>query len=462
MLLDKDSRYTLIAVSVTSFLTPFTGSAVNLAIPAIGKDLGADVVMLTWMATSFLLASAAFLLPIGRMADIKGRKRLFIIGVTIFGTASLLAGFCSSAHLLIAMRVLQGIGGAFVFSTGMAMLTSVTPPQMRGRVLGINAAVVYVGVSVGPALGGFITHNLSWRFIFYISFVLAVIAVFAATRVRKDIPSVKGQNFNAVGALLYTLGLVAAMYGLSIITSVAWGKWLFIAGILTLTLFVHHELSSDSPLIELRLLLKNRPFAFSNLAALINYMATTGISFLLSVYLQVVKGLNAQTAGLILLSQPVIMAVISPYSGRLSDRVEPQIVATWGMALTLVGLIMFQFLSSQTPLGYIMLTLVIMGFGFGLFAPPNNNAVMSSVAARDYGVASSTISTMRLVGQTLSMTLVTLIIAAVMGQVHVSPQHAALFLVSMKIALGGFAISCIGGIFASLARGSVRPELDNL
>lgn len=451
-------RYTLLAVGITSFLTPFTGSAINIAIPAMGKSLAADVVTMTWMATGFLLASAAFAVPVGRMADLRGRKPLFMIGVAIFGAASLAGGIATSAPVLIAMRMLQGLGGAFVFGTGMAMLAATYPPNLWGKVLGINAAVVYVGISAGPVLGGFITHYLGWRYIFYVSFGLAILALWAARRVQRDTAPAHGQTFDLPGSLLYVTGLLATMYGLSIIVSSAWGKWLLAAGLLLLALFVRHELGTASPLIQIKLLLRNRPFAFSNLAALINYMATTGVSFLFSIYLQVVKGLNPQVAGLVLLSQPIIVAAISPFSGRLSDRVEPQIVATAGMVLTVVGLVMFQFAGNRASLSLIVLILLIMGAGFGLFGPPNNNAVMSTVDAHQHGIASSIISTMRLVGQTLSMTVVTLIIAVVMGKIQVVSAHAGLFLVSMKTAFAIFTVLCLGGTFASLARGNLHTR----
>ncbi len=461
-MLTEEQRFTLVAVCITSFLTPFTGSAINIAIPAIGRDLGANVVALTWMSTSFMLASAALLLPAGRLADIRGRKPLFVAGIAVFGLTSLVGGLSKSSSLLLAMRVLQGIGGACIFGTGMALLTAVIPPQMRGRFLGINSAVVYVGVSAGPVLGGVITHYLGWRVIFYLITVLAAAALVAASRIRTDEAGEKDAEFDLAGAALYTASLVAIMYGLSIVATSTMGKWLLGLGIGLMVLFVHRELHSPSPLIELRVLIRNRPFAFSNLAAFINYMATSGITFLLSIYLQTVKGLTAQAAGTVMLAQPVVMALVSPYSGRLSDKVEPQIVATWGMALTMAGLLMYQFVNPGTSLVYVVITLIVMGLGFGLFAPPNNNAVMSSVPVHQYGIASSTLSTMRLVGQSFSMTLVALVIGAVMGKARLDVAQTGPFLLSMKIILGLFAFTCVGGIFASLARGSIHAEPNRL
>lgn len=452
----KDSRYTLVAVCITSFLTPFSGSAMNIAIPAIGKDLAADVVLLTWMTIGFLLTSAAVLLPVGRLADLRGRKPVFLIGLLVFGLSNFLAGLSISSHMLLAMRIVQGFGGAFIFATGMAMLTAAYPPHMRGRVLGINAAVVYIGLSLGPVLGGFITHNLGWRYVFFLPALLTVIAFLAAMKINQDIEPDPEQEFDIEGTLLYALGLVAFMYGMSSAGSVVWGKWLMVAGVLLLGGFVYHEVHAVSPLLELRLLSHNRAFAFSNLAALINYMGTSGVGFLLSIYLQVVKGFDAQISGFILLSQPVIMAVVSPLAGRLSDEYEPRLIATTGMTITTAGLVMMHFFGFQTSLLYIVFTLLFTGLGFGIFSSPNNNAIMGAVAPHQYGVASAILSTMRLVGQTLSMAIVAWIVGMIMGQVQVTVQEAEPFLQSMKVCLTIFAILCTGGIFASLVRGSVH------
>ncbi|MCR4399630.1 MAG: MFS transporter [Syntrophomonadaceae bacterium] len=455
---EASRRLTLLAVSITSFLTPFTGSAVNIAVPAIGADLGVDVVTLTWTATGFLLASAAFGLPLGRLADMTSKRLLFMTGTAIFALTSLAAAYVNTAALLIAMRVVQGLGGAFVFSTGMAMLMEAFPASERGKVLGVNAAVVYVGVAAGPSLGGVITHQLGWRYLFAVTGVLAVLSCLAALRIGPRPLPRAAAAFDVHGALLYVTGLSAAMYGMSTAASSRPGAWILLGGLALLALFVRQELREVSPLVELRLLLANRPFAFSNLAALVNYMSTSGVGYLLSVYLQSVRGLTAQGAGLVLLAQAGIMATVSPLSGRLSDRVEPRLVATTGMVLTGAGLVMLEFLTPSTPTVYLVTALLVIGLGYGLFAPPNNNAVMSSVPPRSYGVASSILSTMRLVGQTMSMTLTSLILAAMVGTTAVGALPAGVFMRGMKAAVGVFAACCVAGAFASMARGKVLQE----
>lgn len=450
-------KYALIIAATASFLTPFMGSAINLAIPSIGREFGANALLLGWVATSYILASAAFLVPFGRLADIVGRKKIFILGIAFFCITSLLCGLASSIEALITFRVLQGVGSAMIFGTSMAILTSVYPPQERGKVLGINVATVYVGLSLGPVLGGIMNHNLGWASIFYLTSILAAIALLlTVTKLKGEWAGAKGEKFDLTGAVLYAVGLVSFMYGLSSIDTSAWAKYLLVAGFVVMLMFIKFELGVKHPVLNLTLFSQNVTFAFSNLAALINYSATFAVGFLLSLHLQVVLGFNSQTAGLILLSQPVIMALLSPFAGALSDRVEPRIVASWGMTITTLGLLILCFINRNTPVWVIVLNLALLGLGFALFSSPNSNAVMGSVDKRFYGVASSTLGTMRLTGQAISMAIVTMLLAIYIGNVKLSPAYADLLVKSTKTAFTIFTIICFGGIFASLARGNVN------
>jgi MFS family permease len=213
-----------------------------------------------------------------------------------------------------------------------------------------------------------------------------------------------------------------------------------------------------NPLLDISLFRHNTVFAFSNMAALINYSATSAVTFLLSIYLQYIKGLNPQTAGFILISQPVVMAVFSPLAGRLSDRIEPRVVASLGMTFIAIGLALFAFFGGETSLLMVTINLVLLGFGFALFSSPNTNAVMSAVEKRWYGVAAATLATMRLTGQMLSMGIVMLIIAVTMGRVAITPEYYPEFLKGMKASFIIFSALCVVGIFASLARGKVRQD----
>lgn len=454
-------KYALIIAMAASFLTPFVGSAINLAVPSIGREFNAATFLLSWTVTGYLLSSSAFLLPFGRLADIIGRKKIFISGLVVFFLSSVLCGFSWSVEALIAFRVLQGIGSSMIFGTSMAILTSVFPIQERGKILGLNTAVVYVGLSLGPVLGGWMTHIMGWNSIFYFASIVSVFALFLTlTKMKGEWYGAKGEKFDINGSILYSTGLIFFMYGISSVSSSAWAVYFALAGITLIIYFVFYERKLEQPILDTTLFSKNITFVFSNFAALINYSATFAVGFLLSLHLQVVMGFNSQAAGQILLIQPVIMAVFSPFFGRLSDRVQPRIVSSWGMAVTALGLLIFCWINQEMSIWLIVFNLVLLGTGFALFSSPNTNAVMSSVERKYYGVASSTLGTMRLTGQAISMAVVTLIIAFFVGNVELSPAYSTLLVKSSRTAFVVFTILCVVGVFASLARGDLSSEVE--
>jgi len=451
-----NKRVVLLVATLASFLTPFMGSAVNIALPSIGKELLMDAVSLNWVATSYLLAAAMFLVPFGKIADIKGRKKIFSYGIMVYTLSSFLCAISISAITLICFRVLQGIGSAMIFGTGVAILTSAFPPGERGKVLGINVAAVYLGLSLGPFLGGLLTQHFGWRSIFLANVPIGlIIVILVFLKLKGEWAEAKGEKFDFIGCIVYSISLAVIMYGFSLMPAML-GLWLVLAGVLGLLLFVGWEIKAESPVLDINLFRKNTTFAFSNLAALINYSATFAVGFLLSLYLQYIKALSPQNAGLILTAQPIMMTIFSPFAGRLSDRVEPRVIASAGMALTFVSLALFAFLNEKTTLEFVVGSLILLGLGLALFSSPNTNAVMSSVERRLYGVASATLGTMRLTGQMLSMGITMLIFALSMGKVQITPEYYSMFLTSMKTAFIVFAVLCFGGIFASLARGKVR------
>ena len=455
-MISVNKKVVLLITTLSSFLAPFMGSSVFIGLPSIGKEFSMDVIMLSWISTAYLLAAAMFLVPFGKIADIYGRKKIFKYGIAIDIIASILLVFSFNEMELIALRVMQGIGAAMIFGTGMAILTSVYPPGERGKALGINVAGVYLGLSLGPVVGGFLTQHFGWRSIFasYLPLELIIIALILL-KMNGEWADAKGEKLDIVGSAIYGFSLAAMMYGFSILPKIQ-GTQLILASILGLVAFVKWETKARFPVLDMSLFLKNTVFTFSMLAALINYSATFAVVFFMSLYLQNVKGFDPQTAGLILVAQPVVMAAFSPVAGRLSDRIEPRVVASAGMGFTTAGLLLLSFLNEGTAVEYIVATFVILGFGFALFSSPNVNAVMSSVEKRFYGVASATLGTMRLTGQMLSMGIATLIVAVYLGNVQITPVYYTAFLKSMNAAFLVFAAFCFLGIFASLARGKVR------
>jgi EmrB/QacA subfamily drug resistance transporter len=449
-------RAALLVTSLDSFMTPMMASAVAVAMPSIAREFAMTAVTLGWVASAYLLAAAAFLLPFGRLADIHGRKRVFTIGNLLFGAASLLAGLAPSAGVFLFARVLQGMGGAMVFGTSIAILTSVFPPRRRGWVLGINVAATYSGLSLGPFIGGLLTQYLGWRAVFLINVPLGLLVLSALwLKMRQEWAYSRGEPFDWRGSLGYSLMLTAFMLGFTWLPG--WrGAAMLLAAIAAFPLFMRWETRSVHPIFHARLVRGNAVFAFSNLAALVNYSATFAIAFLLSLYLQYIKGFTPRGAGLVLIAQPLVMAFFSPLAGRLSDRHEPRIVASLGMALSAAGLLAFAFLGEGSSLTAIVANLMLVGLGFALFSSPNTNAVMSSVEKKFYGVASATLATMRMVGQMLSMGIATLVFSLVIGKVRIAPASYPLFLKSMRASFVIFCVLCSCGVFFSLARGRVR------
>lgn len=453
-----NKRIPLLVATIASFMTPFMASSVNIALPAIGREFSMTAVLLAWVATSYTLAAAMFLVPFGKLADIHGRKRIFLAGMVIFTATTILCGFAPSAAALIALRIAQGIGGSMIFGTSVAIVTSVIPVNERGRALGITTAAVYIGLSVGPVIGGFLTQHFGWRSVFFASAPLGLVNIpIIARKLEGEWTGARGERFDLRGAIAYCASLAALMYGFSRLAS-PWGAGLVIAGALGIAAFVVWERGARNPLLHVELFESNRVYAFSNLAALINYSASSAVTFLMSLYLQYIKALTPQAAGLVLVSQPAMMALFSPFAGRLSDRIESRIVASWGMAITTAALAVFVFLGPGTSWLVIVANLMLLGFGFALFSAPNTNAVMCSIAERYYGVASATLATMRATGQMLSMGIAMLIFAVNIGNAAITPERHGSFLTSVRSAFIIFAILSCAGIFSSLARGNARSN----
>jgi EmrB/QacA subfamily drug resistance transporter len=453
---NAQKRSVLIIATMTAFLITFMGASINVALPVIGQEFAMDAVLLGWVATIFLLTTAMFIVPFGRIGDIYGRKKIFTYGMSIYTIGSFLSAIAPSPLVLIALRAVHGIGSAMIFGTSMAMLMSVFTAGERGKALGIVVASTYFGLSVGPFLGGVLTHQFGWRSIFLIHAPMGLFVILLVLwKLKSEWAEARGERLDTVGSIIYCLMIAAIMYGFSQLPALV-GGWLILLGIVGIIAFVWWETKTEHSVFNMNHFRKNKVFTFSNLAALINYSATFAIMFLLSFYLQYLKGFSPQTAGLILIAQPVVMTIGSPFAGRLSDRIEPGVIASTGMAVLTIGLFLLIFLSEHTSLEFIVAVLILLGIGYALFSSPNTNAVMSSVERKFYGVASGTLGTMRSLGMMFSMGIVMLIFSVYMGRVQITPEYYPVFLKAMKAAFIVFASLCFFGIFASLVRGKVR------
>ncbi len=442
--------------SLSFFFIAFMSSGLNVALPSISQEFQADAILLSWIVTSQFLTVVVFSLPAGRIADIIGIKKVYVYGMILFTASSALAAFSNSIVMLILWRALGGIGGAMVFGNSQAMITAIYPPKQRGRALGIVIATLYIGMSIGPFLGGIMTEHFGWRSLFLTNVPAGILVILLTLwKIKGEWSESKGEKFDFMGSIIYGLAMVALMYGFSLLPEIL-GGFLTLAGIIGILIFIKWESRIISPILNISIFRESKSFLFANIATLINYLATTATVFLMSLYLQYIKGLTPEQAGLILLVQPAVQAVFSPFTGRLSDKIEPRIVASLGMGFTFIALLLFSLLTDSTSMALIAATLVILGLGFALFASPNSNAVMSSVTPKHFAVASAIMGTMRTIGQMLSMGIAMIIISLVMGRVIVTPEYYPAFLTSSKIIFAISCALCFGGIFASIYKDKAK------
>jgi len=464
-IVDRGLKNTVLLVtSISSFLVGFMISAVNVALPTIGLEFGMQSIELGWVQASYLLASVVMLVPSGRIGDIKGRKKVFLLGLIIYVISSVIILFPITKEVLLILRVAQGAGAGMIVSIVVALLTSTFPRRERGKVLGINTAVVYVGISLGPFLGGILTQNLGWRSIFWVNIPFGVLAIaLSFYKLKGDWADAVGSRFDFAGAIVYGFALSSLMYGISTLSTVISENpiltldtllvpvLLVSIGVLSITMFILLELKSSSPILDVRLFKHNIAFAFSNFATLINYSATYALSFLLSIYLQLVKGIEPEVAGLLLIPMPVVQAVLSPFTGWLSDKISPRIVSSIGMGITAIGMSLFAFISNQPDNTFLIINLVFMGIGFSLFSSPNTNAIMCSVDKKDFGTASAMLSTMRQLGMVTSTFIATIAITSFVGGIEIAYAPKSLLVAGIGEAFVISAILCFIGVFLLLA-----------
>jgi MFS family permease len=382
---------------------------------------------------------------------------MFIIGLLLAAGSSFLAAFATSVPMLIISRVIQGIGAGMSFNNSIAILTTTIPSQERGRALGITMAGTYLGLSLGPFIGGVLTRQLGWQSIFHLSGILGLVLlglVFWA--LRREWIEAAGEKFDLVGSLAFAVSLAAFMYGFSVVNTVV-GIILVVVGILGFIFFVRWENRTEVPVFNLKIFRRNRVFTLSSLSALITYVSTFAITFLLSLYLQYVKDYEADEAGLVLISASVLMAIFTPISGRISDRIEPRLVASVGLAINCVALFLLIFVGSGTSLWYIILALAVYGVGIGLFSSPNSNAIMGSVENRILGVASGTLGTTRTAGMMLSMGIMMVLFSIYVGGSEITREVYPEFLDSMRVGFIIFTVVGVLGLITQLSARKTKP-----
>nr|WP_319372513.1 MFS transporter [uncultured Methanobacterium sp.] len=448
-------RCAMILVVIGSFLIPVMGSSLSLVLPLIQNELSVSILLLGWIPTAFILANAALVLPFGRLADIHGRKKVFTIGFIIYTLASFLAIFSNSGIVLIFFSFMQGVGCAMIFATGIALLISIFPQKKRGQVLGINTAAVYIGLFLGPLLGGFLAQNLGWRSIFFINVPIGLFALtLIMTRFKGEWTGSPGEKFDLNGSIIYILSLSALMYGFSALHDYL-GKIILLAGVFGMVIFFKELKGSNNPLIVLKIF-KNKLTSFSGISLILVTIATSAMWTLLSLYLQDLRGLDIITTALILAVQPLIVALLSPLVGYLADKQDSRIVLVSGAIISTIGLLILSILDGNTSLMVVLVGLVLVGLGLGLFSTPTNRNFLESLTSKYYGVGSATLSTMIFIGQTMSLGVLLLILTGFMGNVQIEPSNYPLFMEGLHVSFWLFAIfGAVGAVVTYLAGGKL-------
>ena len=449
----------LLAIGIGTFMSALDGSVVNTILPVVTDYFKTDVATIEWVVTTYLLVVSGLLLSVGRLGDLRGNKVAYIWGFVIFVVGSALCGSASSPVFLITARGLQAIGAAMLFANSPAILTKNFPPSQRGQALGLQGAMTYLGLTTGPFLGGWLSDTFGWHSVFYINVPIGLIAIWLSlVIIPHDTPSGQTEKFDLAGASTFLVGLVALLFALNQGHVLGWTSpiilGLFIASLLILGLFTWIEMHVPTPMLDLSLF-KRRVFSMSTLSPILNYICVYSVLFLTPFYLIQGRGLSASQAGLILTSQPIIMAITAPISGKLSDRVGSRIPTTLGMLIMAMGLFMISRLTLGSPFWLVVLGLAIGGFGTGLFVAPNNSALMGDAPRNRQGIAAGVLALARNVGMVLGIGLTGAIFTTFLSKGN--PGDAATLVHAFDNGLLFASGVALLAAVASFARGDDRP-----
>ena len=434
---------------LTSFFGVFLSNGVVVGVPVIGAEFGMTNVVQNWITTIFFLACAVFTVPAGQISGKYGVKKSLIIGTIVFLLGSICACLSFSTVPFMIFGVVQGIGLALVNVSGTAMVVQAVSPKNRGKALGLTVTGVYLATSFSPVISGSLTYYFSWRaiFAFVIPFlVICIILMFL--KIPGEWKTFAGDSIDKVGSIIYSIGILAFIYGFTSLITFP-GKISLIIGIILIIIFAVYELKQKTPVFNVNLF-KNTKFSSSNVAALCSYLAIMAITTILNYHFQYVRGWNTQMVGLVLIATPIVMAIVAPNAGKLSDKIHPQKLAAIGMTIAAIAIFILSFLDANTPLYVVIIAMILQGLGMGLYSSPNMNAIMSSVPPKFAPTASASQATMRTIGQTMSLGMLTLVFAWVLGNAAMSTGLAAQIVQGSQSICFVCGCLCVLAIFASL------------
>jgi EmrB/QacA subfamily drug resistance transporter len=442
----------LLAVAAGSTMSGLDSGISNTVLPVIATALGADVADAQWVVSIYVLVLSCLLLAFGRLGDLRGYRRTYLAGFGLFVVSSATCAFATSMAMLVAARGIQAVGAAMLAANSPPILTNAFPEEQRGKALGLQATAVYLGLAVGPPLGGWLTAAFGWSAVFLINVPIGLAALLLGMRVipRDRTRSQLSESFDVQGAALFSAGLVLLIFGLNQVHAWGWTSPLLLACVLAagaaLTMFVVVEGHKTSPLLDLGVF-SSRPFSASVVSAILNYMSIFAMTFMLPFYLIQARGLSVAVAGLVLTAQPLVMALTAPFSGMLSDRIGARVPATAGMVIIALGLGLLSRLGLETPLLAIVATLLLIGFGVGLFTSPNTSAALGSVPRPRRGIASGVLATARNLGMVLGIGVGGAIFTSMLA-----PGPAAIAEAASAGLLSAAIIAALGAVTSALAR----------
>jgi EmrB/QacA subfamily drug resistance transporter len=434
----RDRWLILITIGVGTFMSALDGSIVNTLLPVMAADLHTSIAGIEWVSTVYLLVVSSLLLGFGRAGDIYGNKKLYVAGFFVFVAGSALCGLAPTAGALIGLRGIQAIGAAMLFSNAPAILTKSFPPQQRGRALGALATFTYLGLTVGPSLGGWLSGTFGWRSVFYINVPVGALAIsLALWFIAHDRPEGTKEQFDFRGALLFMTGLVAVLAALNEGHAMGWMDariiGMFAVAFIMFAAFIYVELHSKSPMLDLSLF-SSLVFSSTTLSALLNYSSVFSVLFALPFLLIQGHGLTAQHAGLILTAQPIMMAITAPFSGALSDRIGSRIPATIGMVILTAGILSLAATIQMSSFVGVASSLGVIGFGVGLFVSPNNSALMGAAPRQRQGIASGVLATARNLGMVLGIGISGAVFTTMMAR-HSDASQLSAMLIAVRASL---------------------------
>ena len=448
-LFSPESRkwWTLLAVSFGLFMIMLDNTVVNVSLPSIRRDLHIGISELEWVVNAYALTFGVLLLTGGKLADLLGRRRIFVIGLVIFTAASFFCGIANSAGTLIGARTVQGVGAALMNPATLSIITATFPPRQRGMAIGIWAGVSAMALAIGPLIGGLLTQHASWSWVFFINVPIGIAGIVAAfVFIDESRDESKEQRLDPLGLLSSGIALFALTYALIEANTFGWGSTriitLFIIAAVFFAAFIVLELRQRIPMLDLTLF-KNPTFAASNAVMLLVGLAMFGVFFFISLYVQGVLGYSPTQAGATFLPMTVLIILVAPQAGRLSDKFGPRWLITIGQALLAVSLLLFSRLGLDSDFYDLLPALILGGLGMALSMAPLTSAAMGSIPVDKAGVGSAVINSMRQVGGSVGLALMGAIIASQGVAASGAPFTIGGFQLGLRVSAAIAACGCV-------------------